>query len=312
MENFEFKLSVALAVFNEESNLGDCLESIKHIAEEIVIVDGGSKDRTVSIAERYGAHVIHSDNPAVFHINKQKALDACRGEWILQLDADERVSKELADEILKVVQMSAMNLRGYVVHDDKKRTLFERHEEAMRARDGAIGNDTGEVAAFFVPRSNYFLGTFLKYGGAYPDGTIRLVKNGKAKFALKDVHDQMMIDGTVRWLEHDLLHQADPEFSRYLTRSNRYTSLQASQWIDSVKNNKVEDAAPKSSIQILPGMGFVEEVRWMLWEPVKTFMKIYFRHKAFKDGFPGFVWAMYSGLHVASSYVKFWEKCKNL
>lgn len=304
MDHFPLHLSVALAVFNEEQNIGDCLESIKDIAEEIVIVDGGSKDRTVAICERYGAQVIHADNPAVFHINKQKALDACRGEWILQLDADERVSKELADEIMRVVKMSEMALRGYAVQESKKKELFARHQEAMRAREGTIGNDTGEVAAFFVPRSNYFLGRFLKYGGAYPDGTIRLVRNGKARFGLKDVHDQMIIEGTVRWLEHDLLHYADPEFSRYLTRSNRYTSLQAQQWLENTK--------AKSAIQSVPDRSLISTMRWMVWEPVKTFVKIYLRHKAVLDGFPGFVWAMYSGLHVASSYVKFWEKSRRV
>ena len=316
MEDYSISLSVALAVYNEESRLGDCLESIKHIAKEIVVVDGGSTDRTVSIAERYGANIIKTTNPPVFHINKQKALDACRGKWILQLDADERVSKELAEEIITVTKLSMMELRGYVVQDKKKRELFLRHEEAMRVRDGALGKDSGEVVAFFVPRSNYFLGKFLKHGGAYPDGTIRLVQKGKAKYALKDVHDQMMVDGDVRWLEHDLLHYADPEFSRYLSRSNRYTSLQSSQWLE-LKKYLAEkkpaaqaggQQAPRSSIQELPSISLTGRARWMFWEPVKTFVKIYFRHKGLLDGFPGFVWAMYSGLHVATSYVKYWEK----
>jgi hypothetical protein len=104
------------------------------------------------------------------------------------------------------------------------------------------------------------------------------------------------------------LHYADPEFSRYLTRSNRYTSLQASQWVSSNSSKKDDKVVPKSSIQEIPTIGLWGELKWMIFNPVKIFVKIYFRHKAFLDGFPGFVWAMYSALHVATSYVKFWEK----
>jgi glycosyltransferase involved in cell wall biosynthesis len=304
----DLKLSVALAVFNEESNLGDCLESIKSIAQEIVIVDGGSTDKTVEIALRYGANVIQTDNPPIFHINKQKALDAACGRWILQLDADERVSKELAEEIAEVVNLSDVELRGYRVKDERKRLIFERHERLLRMREGRVGNDSGEVAAFFVPRANYFLGSFLRYGGVYPDGTIRLVRNGLAKFGLKDVHDQMEINGMVRWLNNDLIHMADPNFARYLARSNRYTSLQAQHWI-AAKEKGVAGGVelPKSAIQGQPGKSWLDIVRWFCFEPLKTFLKIYVRHKGFLDRFPGLVWAVYSGMHVATSYVKYWE-----
>ena len=81
------RLSVVLAVFNEEDVLGKCLESVKGLADEIVIVDGGSTDKTVEIAKSFGAKVLVTDNPPVFHINKQKAVDRANGDWILQLDA---------------------------------------------------------------------------------------------------------------------------------------------------------------------------------------------------------------------------------
>ena len=93
------RLSVVLAVYNEEGNLKDCLVSIKDVANEIVIVDGGSTDKTVEIAESFKAKIIETDNPPIFHINKQKALEAATYDWILQLDADERTSGKLNDEI---------------------------------------------------------------------------------------------------------------------------------------------------------------------------------------------------------------------
>src|SRR5664279_967941 len=106
-------ISVILATFNEEKNLADCLDSVRDIAREIIIVDGSSTDKTVEIAKAYHAKVLVTDNPPIFHINKQKALEMATCEWILQLDADERVSNELAAEIKQIIQMSEEELEGY-------------------------------------------------------------------------------------------------------------------------------------------------------------------------------------------------------
>ncbi len=95
------KLSIAIATFNEEKNIVDCLKSIEGIADEIVVVDGSSNDSTVELARNFTEKIIVTDNPPIFHINKQKAIDKCSKEWILLLDADERVTKKLSDEIRK-------------------------------------------------------------------------------------------------------------------------------------------------------------------------------------------------------------------
>src|SRR3972149_11918966 len=92
------KLSVVLATRNEESNIGDCLEAVKGLADDIVVVDEGSEDRTREIAESYGARVFKVMHEQLFHKTKQKALDLAQGDWVLQLDADERVTPELARE----------------------------------------------------------------------------------------------------------------------------------------------------------------------------------------------------------------------
>ena len=97
------KLSIALATYNEEENLARCLDSIKDIADEIIIVDGTSIDKTVEIAKKYKAKVTVTTNPKNFHINKQKAIDQATGDWILQLDADETISPELKEEIKEII-----------------------------------------------------------------------------------------------------------------------------------------------------------------------------------------------------------------
>lgn len=255
MENTHISLSVALAVYNEETSLAECLDSIKEIATEIVIVDGDSSDKTVAIAESYGATVIHESNRQNFHINKQIAIDACTSDWVLQLDADERVSSMLAKEIATVIR------------------------------------DPGAKDAYYLKRRNYFLGRFMNKGGMYPDPVIRLFKKGKAKLPQASVHEIMTVDGTLAWIQNDLIHIADPTFTRYLLRSNRYTTLTA---LDYAKSD-IGTTTPTI-------------LNYMIFKPLIRFLSIYIRHKGFQDGFPGFVFALYSGLHIASSYVKYWEK----
>lgn len=186
-------LSVVLAVYNEGDNLGNCLQSVRSLASEIVIVDGGSTDKTVQIAKEYDAKVIQTNNPPVFHINKNKAIDAASGEWILQLDADEVVSKELSDEIKQVISSES------------------------------------EIYGYWIPRKNFFLSKFLTKGGQYPDYTLRLYKNGYGRLPAKDVHEQAEVKGQVGYLKSPLLHLRDKRFSEYIRRFYKYTDLLATQ-----------------------------------------------------------------------------------
>lgn len=186
------KISIAIATYNEEAALAKCLESVYGWVDEIVVVDGSSKDKTLEIAKKYTPKIIITSNPAIFHINKQKSIDACSGEWILQLDADEVVTNELKKEILEVIAQTAIN--GY-----------------------------------WIPRKNYFLGQFLTKGGQYPDYSLRLYRKGKGRLPCKSVHEQAKIEGRVGYLHHALLHYPYPDFSHYLEHFNRYTDIFASE-----------------------------------------------------------------------------------
>ena len=218
------KLSVVLATYNEEKNIGECLESVSKIADEVIIIDGSSSDRTREIASSLGAKIIKTTNPPIFHINKQKALEKARGEWILQLDADERVTNDLKNEILEVIDMPYAKLDSYQ-EKVKRNKNFIKHKKQLEERDGKIGKEEGEYVAFFIPRLNFFLGKYLRYGGVYPDGVIRLVKNGKAFFPAKSVHEQIVVDGKVGWLTQDLIHIDSPTFDRYLKKNSMYIDL---------------------------------------------------------------------------------------
>lgn len=189
----KIRLSVVLATFNEAKNISDCLESVKDITDEIIVVDGSSTDQTRELAKKAGARVFKVSNKPIFHINKQLAIDKAEGDWILQLDADERVTPALGQEILKTI---------------KKRK-------------------PGGSAAFYLKRKNLFLGKFLKKGGQYPDAVIRLFKKGDAYLPCKSIHEQMVVKGKVDTLKNDLIHLTNPTIKDYFVRFNRYTDLEA-------------------------------------------------------------------------------------
>jgi glycosyltransferase involved in cell wall biosynthesis len=185
------KLSVVLATFNEAKNIKSCLDSVKELADEIIVVDGSSTDKTRAIAKSLKAKVFKTTNKPIFHINKQMAVDKASHSWILQLDADENVSRELRQEIKKTI------------------------------------SNPKAKAGYYLPRKNWFLTKFLTKGGQYPDHVIRLFQKKLGHFPCLSVHEQIKIDGPVGHLKNDLLHYSDPSFNRYLTRFNRYTDLDA-------------------------------------------------------------------------------------
>ncbi len=252
------KISIALAVYNEEENIEQCLRSVNNLAWEIVIVDGESTDKTIDIAKKFNARIIRTKNLQNFHINKNKAIDAACGDWILQLDADEIVTKELADEIMQAI-----------------------------SKDGGING-------YWIPRKNLFLGRFLTKGGQYPDYTLRLYKRGKGRLPGKDVHEQAVIKGKVGYLSNDLLHLRDKNFTIYMHRFNRYTDLLASQWY----NNG------------LP-INLVTFISYILIKPHLWFIKSYIRYRGYVDGFPGFVFALFSSFRFPVAYFKLWGKSED-
>jgi len=263
-------LSIALATYNEQDNIVDCLKSIKGIATEVIVVDGSSTDQTRQLAKKHKAKVYKTTNKPIFHINKNLAIKKCKGDWILQLDADERLTQELKEEIAQVLSGSYFGYTDW------------RSSKKYQA-------DTPPVA-YWLKRRNYFLGHYFTKSGQYPDPVIRLFKRGFATLPAKSVHEQMKVNGPLAWLKSDLDHFATPTFSRYIQRENRYSSLTAQELKD-------------GGVTINP----FSFINFIFIKPLSTFLAIYLRHKGFQDGFSGFVFALFSGLHHALSYIKLWE-----
>jgi len=189
-------LSVAIITKDEEANLARTLESVRW-ADEIVIVDCGSTDRTAEIARSFQAKFfVEAWNG--FGAQKNSAIAKCTSDWVLALDADEEVSAALAAEIRRLLQSQP-------AHD-------------------ALAHD-----AFMLPRRNYFLGRWMRHGGYFPDPKLRLFRRGSAAFEERAVHETMRSSGAVGQMRGELLHHAYPTLDDYIEHMNRYSALGAGQ-----------------------------------------------------------------------------------
>lgn len=188
-------LSVAIITHNEEANLARTLASVSW-ADEIIVVDSGSTDRTAEIARGFNARVIEHLWTG-FAAQKNFALSQCTGEWVLSLDADEELSTELQ------FQMQSM----------------------------LMSKPTAD--AYFLKRRNLFLGRWIKYGGFYPDPKLRLFRRTAANFVRtpqfeeRPVHETIVFDGISATLDYDLIHHAYPTLTNYIEHMDRYSSLGA-------------------------------------------------------------------------------------
>jgi glycosyltransferase involved in cell wall biosynthesis len=190
------KLSVTVITRDEEAQIGDCLDSVRW-ADEIVVVDTGSADHTLEICRKYTPHV-YTHPWEGYAAAKNAALDRATGDWILSLDADERVSAELRAEITALCQQPPASL----------------------------------AAGFAIPRRNYLWGRWLRYGGLYPDYQVRLFKRGSGRFKARRVHESVQIDGRVARLQQHLEHYSYQSLSDVIQRLDRYSELAALDWRD--------------------------------------------------------------------------------
>lgn len=184
------RLSATVITLNAATHLPSCLDSLS-FCDEIVVVDSGSTDGTLEIARQRGARVIHHDWPG-FGKQKQYAVEQARHEWILSLDADERVSDALRGSIL-----------------------------------AALEETPPPYPAYRFARCNLFLGRYLRHGEGYPDLGIRLFDRRHARWSDDTVHEQVRVTGGVGELQGDLLHDSADRLETYLAKQNRYTSLAA-------------------------------------------------------------------------------------
>jgi glycosyltransferase involved in cell wall biosynthesis len=184
------KISVTIITLNEEENIRDCLKSVKW-ADEIIVSDSGSTDATREICGEFGAKVF-TDEWHGFGKQKNLCEERASGQWILNLDADERVSSELASEICSTVE--------------------------KKAYDG-----------YYIARKNYFGSRWIKRCGWYPDYNLRLYRKGASRFAEIKVHEAVILKANKGYLKNHIEHFTYRSISDYLKRMDRYSTLAAEQ-----------------------------------------------------------------------------------
>jgi glycosyltransferase involved in cell wall biosynthesis len=246
MPTASLPLSAVLITYNTGEQLAPCLRSLA-FADEIVVVDSGSDDATREVARRHGARVVE-ETWRGFGPQKRYAVSLARNDWVLCLDADEEVSPELAHAIATVL-------------------ASPRH------------------VAYQMPRSNRFMGRYLRHGEGFPDWSLRLFDRRRAQWSDDAVHEKVVTVGSVARLPERavLMHHSAESLALYLDKQNRYTSLQA---------------------EALFRAGARANVWRLLMSPALRFVKFYVVRLGFLDGLAGLVHIAIGCFNSFAKYAK--------
>ncbi len=204
------KISVVVSAYNEGKNIKECLDSAKNLADEIVVVDNSSSDKTAEIAKKLGVKVFTQENdPQNIDLQKNFGFSKATGDWILSLDADERITPELAKEIKSSIEYPVSSIQGY-----------------------------------WLPRKNIIFGKWIQSDMWWPDYQLKLFIKGKGKFDKNNVHKALILEGASEKLASPLIHYNYVSIHQYLAKLNNYTDIEAESlssqgykfnWLDAVR-----------------------------------------------------------------------------
>lgn len=200
------KVSVVISAYNEEKKLEDCLKSVEDVASEIIVIDNTSSDRTNQIAKKYTDKVFIRENNLMLNVNKNFGFTKATGSWILNLDADERVTNKLSEEILNLDEKASVN-------------------------------------GFLIPRKNILFGKWIRHSIWWPDYQLRLFKKNKGKFEEKHVHELLKLDGEPEKLTFPIEHLNYQTISQFLYKLEHiYTENEVENILKSGKKINWHDA----------------------------------------------------------------------
>jgi len=242
------KVSVVIITYNEKDNIKDALESAAW-ADEIVVLDSFSTDDTPQICRRYTDRV-YQEQWRGFALQKQRAVEQASNDWVFVLDADERFTDPLKAEI---------------------KTLMDRGPE---------------FAGYRVPRKNHFMGRHIRYGGWYPDYSVRLFDRTRGRFGARAVHESVELDGPAGVLKNPMQHFTYKGVSDYIERMGRYSTLAALEMHSEGRRTNVLD---------------------LTLRPLFTFFKMYVVKQGMRDGYHGLLLAGLYACYTYAKYAKLWE-----
>ncbi len=184
-------LSVVVSAYNEEQSLGRCLASVSKLADEIIVVDNMSQDKTVDVAKKFTKKFFSAPNQLMLNVNKNLGFTKATGDWILNLDADEEITPDLAKEIRIIVM-------GHGIHN-----------------------------GYWIKRKNYSFGKWIQHGLWWPDKQIRLFRRGRGQFPCIHIHEYIKVDGEVGELTEPYIHYNYETVHQYLTKIDRTSTSEA-------------------------------------------------------------------------------------
>jgi glycosyltransferase involved in cell wall biosynthesis len=272
------RVSVMIPTLNEGKNLARCLDHLRW-ADEVVVVDSGSKDDTVKIAHDYGATVVNFQWSGKWPKKKNWALQNVpfRNDWVLIVDADEWITPELADEIQDVVA-------------------------------------TPKYVGYYVNRRFIFMGGWIRHCGYYPSWNLRLIRRGKGEYEQltevgdtgsgdNEVHEHIAAQGEVGHLDHDMLHFAFPSINVFMEKHNRYSNWEARVQFEGVE----AEGGVKGSSDLTRRRKLKKLSRRLPFRPTLRFLYSYIWQGGFLDGRPGYVFCRLLSIYEYLSVTKYYE-----
>jgi glycosyltransferase involved in cell wall biosynthesis len=220
-------LSVILIANNEANNILDCLASVSFADQIVVVVDSGNTDNTVELARSVGAQVVQTTDWPGFGAQKNRALDLATGDWVFSIDADERVTPELAQQLKTAINFEAeVDVKNDSNIDNIRNKNISQHD------------------AYEVPRLTQFCGQWIRHCGWTPDHVLRLFKRGSARFSNDLVHERLVQSkGTCGKLTTPMLHFSYPTPASYWRKLDQYSQAWAKQRYSEGKKTSMLRAA---------------------------------------------------------------------
>lgn len=278
------RISVVITAFNEEGKIEECLQSVKDWADEIVVVDCNSSDKTAGIAKKYTQNVFFQKNdPQNIDVQKNFGFSKAKGEWILSLDADERVTDELKKEIDGILTITSLRAEAKQSRGSVDiLTGLPRHSSVVPRNE--------VVTAYWIPRKNIIFGKWIEHTAWYPDYQLRLFKNGKGKYNAAHVHEHLSIDGETEYLTKPLLHYNYDTILQFILRTATVYAP-----------NEAENLLKKKYT-----FHYLDAIRM----PMREFINRFFSGEGYKDGLHGLVLSLLMAWYHFMIFLYIWEKKK--
>lgn len=231
------KVSVLILTFNEENHIEDCLKSVSW-ADEVIVVDSFSNDRTLKIIKEHNVKIVQ-EKWRGFSSQRNLGLEYCSNDWVLVVDADERVTPELKKEIINRLEQ-ANDYNGY-----------------------------------YIPRKTYFLGKWIKHCGWYPDHVLRLFRKSKGKYKERMVHESVELDGQAGYLSNCFIHYTYRDIEHFVDKMNSYSTLGAKEMFIKGKKVRLSDCMFRPSWALIKmyllQRGYQDGIRGLIISVISAF-----------------------------------------